>query len=206
MSYIKNPFTLLLISAIISIAVLLTINASVQQKNIADNVLRLHITADSNSPYDQLVKLSVRDYILKNYGFIFSDCSSFDKAKEIAEKYTDQIQKDVSNELEKFSKTYPVSVAVKECSFPIKNYGDLTLPAGRYTALNITLGSGRGRNWWCVMYPPLCLVPGTVVTENKALDNLKANLSPQEYEFITDSDSINIKMKFKITEIIERLR
>ena len=206
MSYIKNPFILLLISTLISAIVLLTINASLQQKNIADNVLRLHITADSNSPYDQLVKLSVRDYILKNYGFIFSDCSSFHGAKETAEKYSSQIQNDVIKELEKFSKSYPVTVSVGECSFPIKNYGELTLPAGKYTALNISLGSGKGRNWWCVMYPPLCLVSGTVVTDKETLDTLKTNLSPQEYEFITDSDSLNIKMKFKVTEIIERLR
>lgn len=206
MSYIKNPFILLLISAIISATILLTINASLQQKNIADNVLRLHITADSNSPYDQLVKLTVRDFILKNYGFIFSDCSSFDSAKKVAEKYTPQIQKDVSQELEKFSKSYPVTVTVGEFSFPIKNYGEVTLPAGKYTALNISLGSGSGRNWWCVMYPPLCLTSGTVVTDKESLDKLKETLSAQEYAFVTNSDSLNIKMKFKITEIIERLR
>ena len=206
MSYIKNPFILLLISALISVTVLLTINASLQQKNIADNVLRLHITADSNSPYDQLVKLSVRDYVLKNYSFIFSNCSSFHGAKKTAERYSSQIQSDVIRELEKFSKSYPVTVSVEECSFPIKNYGELTLPAGKYTALNISLGSGKGRNWWCVMYPPLCLTSGTVVTDKETLDTLKTNLSPQEYAFITDSDNLNIKMKFKVTEIIERLR
>lgn len=206
MSYIKNPFFLLFISVITSIAILFTVKASVQQKNIAENVLRLHITADSNSPYDQLVKLSVRDYILKNYGFIFSECSSFESAKEIARKYTPKIRDDITEELKKFSKSYPVAVSVGKCSFPIKNYGELTLPAGEYTALNISLGSGKGRNWWCVMYPPLCLVPGTTVTNKESLDTLKANLSSEEYSFITQSDRVNIKMKFKVTEIIERLK
>lgn len=206
MKYIlRRAFFIIFVIAFLAV-ILFSVYTFTQQKNIAGSVLRLHVTANSDSAYDQLIKLSIRDCIFKEYGSIFSGCDSSCEAVKKAEAYSGEMQRTAEKELEKFGVLYPVSVQVKNCTFPAKAYGGVTLPAGRYTALNISLGEGNGRNWWCVMYPALCLSGNTAEADTDTLDRLKKELSAGEYALITENGEINVKMKFKLLEIIERFR
>ena len=101
--------------------------------------------------------------------------------------------------------TYPVKISVGNFSFPTKEYGDVSLPAGSYDALRIEIGQAAGNNWWCVLFPPLCFVDvssGIVPDESKEI--IKENLSDEEYSLITD-DSNEVKFKFKIVEFFQNV-
>ena len=101
---------------------------------------------------------------------------------------------------------YNVEVEIGNFSFPTKTYGDISLPAGFYDALRVKIGKAEGQNWWCVMFPPLCFVDissGIVPTESK--ENLKENLDSEEYTLISDNESEDIKLKFKIVEMLQNI-
>ena len=144
----KNIFTFSLIAAL-----LLTVswaNASEGvSRELKENIVRLHIIANSNTPEDQGLKLSVRDRLLK-------------EAKNNPSLLTDEeILTVCRNEIEKQGYHYPISLQRGFFDFPQKSYDNLTLPAGNYNAVRIVIGEGLGENWWCVMYPPLCFTAET---------------------------------------------
>lgn len=179
---------------------------SALQKGVAENVLRLHIVGNSNEPYDQLVKLSVRDEILKSYGPSFNACNNLSQAITVANNNKEDVTKVAVSVLKEYGLYYPVSASVEVCDFPSKTYGSVRLPKGKYTALNIRLGSGSGQNWWCVMYPPMCVTKGTVIADKSATDKLRASLTDSEYALITDSTDVDLKLKFKIVEILKKYK
>ena len=126
-------------------------------EDIRSNVLRLHVIADSNSSEAQSVKLKVRDAILKESGELFEGNTSIDGA-EIRLSENLELMKEVAERtLKENGYTYSAEVEITECYFPTRQYGDITLPAGYYNALRVVLGEGEGENWWCVMFPPMCL-------------------------------------------------
>lgn len=188
---------IVIVSLLISITFLLVI-----PNNISNQVLRLHIIANSNSPYDQQLKLLVRDRILKDCGYLFENATSPDVATDYAKEASGQICRIAEDEIRKQGFFYPVQVSVADTNFPTKKYGHVTLPAGMYQAVRVEIGSSAGRNWWCVLYPPLCLTEGAFDVPKESLDTLKENLSPKEFEMITHPEKIQVKMKFKIVEIL----
>ena len=197
-SYFVRIITFLLILLlIISITFLLAI-----PRNISNQVLRLHIIANSDSPYDQQLKLSVRDRILNDCEYIFKNASSLSSATDYAKEASRQICRIAEDEVRKQGFFYPVQVSVTDTNFPTKKYGRVTLPAGMYRAVRVEIGSSAGRNWWCVLYPPLCLTEGAFDVPTDSLDTLKENLSPREFEMITHPEKIRVKMKFKIIELL----
>lgn len=172
--------------------------------DISNNLLRLHIVGADDSEYAQNLKLCVRDKIIYEFSDIFSECSSAKDSAAKAKKYQAQIKKAAEEELKAHNCEKSVSVEIKKCRFPTKKYGEITLPGGIYTALNILIGGAEGKNWWCVMYPPLCINEGNVIASEASKNKLKSLLSADEYKLITDSDESNIKIKFKIAEILGR--
>lgn len=157
-------------------------------------VIRLHVVANSDSKYDQQLKLKVRDRILNELKgeFVFSDdidvvsadiCTDLPHIKQIAE---DEIKKNGYN--------YSVDVSYGTSSFPRKNYGDITFPEGEYQALKIVIGNGVGKNWWCVLFPPLCFVDEACVSIDKqSRDYLKHQLGNQTYDLVTDGVEFKLK-------------
>ena len=127
------------------------------KSGISSNILRLHIVGASDSDHDQTLKLCVRDRILSVYSSDFAECKSSADAECIAKSLLNKIECSAEDELMARGCNTEVTAVVEECRFPTKSYGSITLPGGRYTALNIKIGSAEGQNWWCVMYPPLCI-------------------------------------------------
>ncbi|MCD8090291.1 MAG: stage II sporulation protein R [Clostridiales bacterium] len=169
--------------------------------DITSEVFRFHILANSDSEEDQALKLALRDEILKNYeGFL---TSSHSKAETMSffRSHLSEI-KSISEEFLKAKGcNYSVKAEVAKSAFPIRKYGDFTLPAGTYDCLKISIGKAAGHNWWCVMFPPLCYVEGTYdeAGENACRDSL----SPDVYSIISgDSEAApaNVKLKLKIVE------
>lgn len=172
------------------------------KSHIEDSVLRLHIIGASDSNLDQTLKLSVRDRILADFSSIFSECNSLSDSKLCAEDGLYKIKLAAEDELKKHGCTDKVEAEIKKCRFPTKVYGDVSLPSGVYTALNIKIGNAQGHNWWCVMYPPLCITENVVKLSDESKEKLKSTLSADEYRLITESDIGDVKIKFKLAEIL----
>lgn len=174
------------------------------QTAVSDQVLRLHIIANSDSPQEQALKLQVRDRILKDCSHLFADCNSAADAAAVARRNSALLQRTAKDELQRHGVLQPVSVWIGPRRFPTKTYGSVRLPAGEYTSLNLRIGTGSGQNWWCVMYPPLCLTETAVTADEETLSILKKELSAEEYALVTETEDIQINVKFKLAEILGR--
>lgn len=125
--------------------------------SLRENVLRLHILANSDSTYDQRLKLSVRDALLERSSEIFGESDSEKEAEQSAAENIELIEEIARETLESQGCTASVNAEITDMYFDERVYGDITMPAGEYTALRVEIGKAQGHNWWCVMYPPLCI-------------------------------------------------
>lgn len=128
-----------------------------QCEEMQEKAFRLHILANSDSAADQDIKYSLRDYILDDLGYIFSCCDTKETAAAAAKRNLPLITQRANEFLDRSGCGYEAVCTVEKCRFSTRRYGDYTLPAGEYDALKIVLGQGEGRNWWCVLYPSVCL-------------------------------------------------
>ena len=170
-------------------------------QTVKDDVVRLHILANSNSEIDQEVKLKVRDALLETNASILSDGVTKENAKVHFEKSKEFLLKTAKETLNENGFNYDVKITLQEEYFNTRTYGNLTFPAGQYTALKVILGEGEGENWWCVMFPPLCI---------PAADGIKTNKNTADYltengEKIVSGGNKYI-VKFKLLEIYEELQ
>ena len=170
-------------------------------ETVKEDVIRLHILANSNSQQDQDVKLKVRDALLKTNASILSDNVTKENAKEHFEKSKEILLETAKDTLIENGLDYNVKITLQKEYFETRDYGNLTFPAGQYTALKVVLGEGEGKNWWCVMFPPLC-VP--------AADGLETNETTADYLTESGEKIVNggekFIVKFKFLEIYEELR
>lgn len=125
--------------------------------NVFDSTIRLRVVANSDSEYDQALKLKVRDGIIVLAEEIFSDCTSADDAVLSANGNMSLIEETARRTLKENGSDMPVTVRLVKERCPVRRYSEFTFPAGEYLTLRIDLGNAEGKNWWCVMYPPLCL-------------------------------------------------
>ncbi len=169
-----------------------------QCDGIRDSVLRMHVLANSDSSADQELKLKVRDRLLEISSDIYSDASSKEEAIMKTKKNLDLIRDEAKAVIESNGYTYPVSVSLEETYFTTRTYDDFTLPAGNYQALRVVIGDGKGHNWWCVMFPPLCI---SAASENEA--QLSDILNSEQLELVEGND---YEIKFKCVEIYEELK
>lgn len=196
----KKILGLFLIAALVfSAAISYANNVS---NEISGGVLRLHIPANSNSKFDQNIKLKIRDRVIKKYGKLLSDAKSVKDAENITNENLINIQKDVNFWLKEIGAQYSAKVSVENSDFPTKDYDKISLPKGNYKALKIVLGEGVGDNWWCIMFPPLCFTEGTVKqVSDKEYEILKKQLGKRAFEIVT-KDGNEVLIKFKIIELI----
>ena len=205
-----SSFLFFIIFLLLAIFILLSANSYVNavSSNIADGVFRLHVIANSDSVEDQNLKYKVRDALLDYMNSICSDVSSKEDAMNIASEHLEDFKAIAENVIYENNYTYPVSVEIGKYDFPTKNYGDVSIPAGIYDALRVKIGKASGKNWWCVMFPPLCFVDvssGIVPNESKEL--LQENMSTEEYDLITNSsNNSDLNFKFKIVELFENIK
>ncbi len=172
------------------------------QKNIADSVLRLHIIANSNEKADQDLKLKVRDRLLKEGVDIFGENISPKDAELFIRKNKAKIQKIAEEEIKKNGYSYNVRIEVGEFPFPAKIYDSIMLPSGRYKALRVIIGEGKGENWWCVLYPPMCVIDK--VTAESGKRQLEKSLSGEEFRMIS-KENPPAEIRFKIVDIINSI-
>ena len=126
-------------------------------RDLRADVLRLHILANSDSDEDQARKLLVRDALLSHADELFAGCTTLDEMRARAWEERETIRLIAQSTLEQNGCHDPVTVQLAQMEFDTRQYEEITMPGGEYEALRILIGSGEGHNWWCVMYPPLCL-------------------------------------------------
>lgn len=166
-------------------------------ENISDQVFRLHILANSDSAEDQQLKLKVRDEILKKGETVFVSSNSLEETIELCKDNIALFQQTAEQCLKDNGSDYEVKVYVDKEYFNTREYDEITLPSGIYNALKIEIGQGKGHNWWCVMFPAICL---SSVTD----DELNKYLSEDEQKLV-NSDS-KYEVRFKIVEIYEKVK
>jgi stage II sporulation protein R len=128
---------------------------------LEQSVLRLHVIANSDDLADQALKMAVKDDIVAMMKQEFSTINELGAARKLAEQSIPSITAVAESRIKASGYDYPVQVTVGEYDFPTKSYGDLVFPSGRYQAVRVVIGDGQGKNWWCVLFPPLCLVSST---------------------------------------------
>lgn len=207
------------IAAIILAALFLTIPFIIGGKrsvtfsetpDLSEKLLRLHVIANSDSKEDQELKRKVRDAIIQKMNGKFKETNSIEETKTIIRKNLDEIQAIAARIVKTHGKNYPVVAELGTYPFPTKRYGIITLPAGEYQALRVVIGSGKGQNWWCVLFPPLCFIDITHgLTDERAKQELKKVLKEEEFRLVvdnSDSGEIPIKVKFKILDVFKAIK
>lgn len=170
---------------------------AVAQKNLAQEVLRFHVLANSDSEEDQSLKMKVKESVLTYLEQEMPELESSDETSEWIRKHTDEIEEVAEMVVLKEGYTYTVSAAVTTCWFPEKTYGDLTFPQGNYKALRVEIGEAKGQNWWCVLYPGLCFVDAVnAVVPEEGKEKLKTVLSEEEYSYLDGGKGLKIGFYF----------
>lgn len=170
---------------------------TLMQQEMAKKILRFHILANSDSEEDQKVKLLVRNAIGKQAENWLLKSKSIEESKKIIGTHMDEIERLAQETLQKNGYAYEVCARLCQVDFPEKTYGEYTFPKGRYEALQVELGTGRGQNWWCVLYPNMCFRGSLYeVIEKDAKESLQEVLSPQEYRMIFNKKKYKIRLKF----------
>jgi stage II sporulation protein R len=175
-----------------------------------EKLIRFHVIANSDSDEDQKLKLKVRDEIIAYLDPMLDKSKSIEQSEQIINENKDKIVEVSSKVIKDNEYKYDVKVELGYSNFPTKQYSNIVLPAGNYKALKVVIGEGKGKNWWCVMFPPLCFVDiDNGITSEKTEDNLKKVLSEKEYNMIAEQGKTNIEdieLKFKIIEVIQNIK
>lgn len=170
-----------------------------QCEDIGNRVLRLHVLANSDSDADQALKLKVRDRIVQEAAGLFDGTQDLRQAKAVAAEKLSTLQTAAQDEVYKQGYSYPVKVELTNMYFNTRVYSTVTLPAGQYDAVRVTIGKAAGKNWWCVIFPPMCLPAAEEKSE------LKDVLNQQQMD-IVDGGTQQYEVKFKVVEIYEEIR
>lgn len=183
------------------------IYGTVTQDQIADSVVRLHIVANSNSEADQEVKLKIRDAILDHVAKEYPGGATKEEAARFLKDNLSEIEGIASSVLRENGLNDMVCANYGVYPFPTKEYGNLMLPAGDYEAVRVELGEAKGENWWCIMFPPLCVADASSLKlDEEVMSQLKEGMSYENYRLLTEMSGENntkITVKFRIVELVE---
>lgn len=205
-SKVKRTFIILILLFIFILISAISYVDAVSE-DISDSVFRLHVIANSDSEADQNLKYKVRDAVLEYMNSISENCSSKNEVITLVNKHKEEFYEIAKQVISDNGYDYDVKIKVGRFDFPTKDYGDISFPAGTYDALRIEIGNASGKNWWCVMFPPLCFVDvssGIVPDDSKSI--IEDNLSDEEYKIVSNQSSPDIKFKFSLIEMFQNLR
>lgn len=166
-------------------------------REISEQVFRIHILANSDSDKDQALKLKVRDAVLLKSQELFEYANSKEEAMSIAQKNIDVLVKTAQETVYAEGYSYPVTASIKPLSFDTRYYDSVTMPGGVYDALQIRIGEAEGKNWWCVMYPSLCIPVASSV------NTLEDELTQPQYSIISSKGEF--EFRFKIVEVFNKI-
>ncbi|MGN9165509.1 stage II sporulation protein R [Tissierellaceae bacterium HCP3S3_D8] len=159
------------------------------------DIIRFHVRANSDTGEDQALKLEVRDEILDVMGEKFRNTKSLEESREIIIANMDEMKSIAKDVVDRWGKDYGIDVSLGQDYFPIRKYGNMVFPQGEYETLMIEIGEGKGQNWWCVMFPPLCFID---ITHSVAFENEELE------EFIID-ETQPVKLKSIILDLIKKI-
>lgn len=172
---------------------------------IAPEILRFHVLANSDSDEDQQLKLRVRTLLLDSIYEELGENASLDDTKEYVLANKDSLEQEAEDYMKAEGYDYPAHMEVTECYFPTKTYGDMVFPCGTYDAVRVEIGKGKGHNWWCVLYPPLCFVDSTyAVVPDSSREILRESLDAADYQaLLKKQPEVHIRIHSKFLELLE---
>ena len=173
-----------------------------EQRELADSVIRFHVIANSDSEEDQTLKLAVRDRVLAQAEELYPEDATLAEAQAALEGHLSALAAAGQAVVEEQGFDYPVTAQLTDCWFPTKEDEGFALPAGNYTALRVVIGEGKGQNWWCVAFPPLCLGAASE-TVDQALE--AGYFTPDQGALVT-GDGEGYVLKFKAMEWLGQLQ
>lgn len=179
-------------------------SAETLQKGIASEIIRFHVIANSDSTEDQALKLKIKEAVTSYLEPLLKDAGSTEQARELLKSQLASLKCLADSIILENGFTYTSKASISNDYFPLKVYGDLSLPPGDYEALRIELGEAKGQNWWCIMFPPLCFVDATYsVVPKESKNQLKYFLTEDEYTSILSKDKPKVKVKFKLFSLVK---
>ncbi len=171
------------------------------EASIYSDMIRLHVLADSDDENEQQLKLKVRDAVLKKVTELTEGVTDTEKAYSIVEKSLKELAKVGERAVRENGYEHTVTAEIGKEVYPEREYEGFRLPAGEYYSLRIKIGKAEGKNWWCVLFPPLC----TVAAEEHNETFIATGFTEEQYRTITETGKTKYKVKFKILEIFEEL-
>ncbi len=169
---------------------------------VYDSVIRLHVLANSDSEEDQALKLEVRDAVLARTEVLLDGVPSREAARQTLEENLGVLEAVAEQTLLQKGAPNTVRVTLSEEEYPRRTYESAALPAGEYLSLRVMIGEAEGQNWWCVLFPPMCLSAASAERESACL---AAGLTEGQYRFITGSDGTGYRVRFKLVEMVGAL-
>ena len=173
------------------------------EDEIYDAVIRLHVLANSDTAEDQALKLEVRDAVLEVTAPLLEGCTDRAEAAALLERSMGDIQTAAEQVIADAGRDDPVALLLGEESYPEKDYDSFCFPAGSYLSLRVCIGEAAGQNWWCCLFPPLCLGAASVPADEAEESFLEVGLTPEQYKIITETDNPGYKIRFKLLELFE---
>lgn len=156
------------------------------QQELAQQVFRFHVLANSDSDEDQALKMKVKEAVIAYMKQELPESDSVTMTKKWARENLGQIEDVAAELIAEKGYDYSVKAEVTTCDFPDKTYGDITFPAGEYEALRIEIGQAKGQNWWCVLYPNLCFIDAVhAIVPEEGKEDLREVLEDDTYEMVT---------------------
>lgn len=180
-------------------------NSTSVREDISHKIIRFHVIANSDTLEDQSLKLKIKDEVIKYMMPKLKESKSINQSRKILKQNDRAIKEIACNVIKEYGYDYSVNTSLDREKFPIKTYGNITLPQGDYEAYKIIIGSGEGQNWWCVMFPPLCFVDVTKgqVSNKKTEEQMKRVLSSDEYKYINNNNNKPVQVKLKMVESLK---
>ena len=173
-----------------------------EQNDLASQVIRFHVIANSDSQDDQALKLAVRDRVLEQAETLYPEGATLEEARQALEEHLELLSETGQAVVEEWGCDYPVTAQMEQCWFPTKEYGEFALPAGDYTALRVVIGAGKGQNWWCVAFPPLCLGAASETMDEAT----QAGYFTESQARLVTEDGPGYVLKFKSMELLGQLK
>ena len=175
------------------------------EEKIYESVVRLHVLANSDSDEDQALKLKVRDGVLSYVSPRVIDSQSREEAECILQNELENIQKIAAETVAREGYNYSVRVTLTVEEYPTRNYEAMSFPSGEYISLRVMIGEAEGQNWWCVLFPPLCLSAASESVENEEAF-IAVGLNSDQYKIITETDETTYYLRFKLLEALQGIK
>lgn len=186
---------------ILTVAVLFNILPIHGEEMLYDDTIRLHVKAASDTEEDQALKLKVRDSVLEVLSKHLNSVNDTQIAEKIIAENLSQIEAAANTAVEESGLMCDVSVSFEREKYPERQYDNFTLPAGEYRSLRVTLGNGKGHNWWCILFPTVCLSQSSDAEDKYT----EAGFTPEQYRIIDNNSSRKYKVRFKILELLAEM-